>query len=86
MTRKTGAVRRNLSPPFLTRQAELRRLKARHDLTYKQIGELAGFHEVSVKQWACGGKPIRERILRRIRAALAAHEARGYESPSRPSP
>jgi hypothetical protein len=67
----------------LRRRGEFLALKERHQLTYKKIEALTGLHEVSLKQWGCGGKPLREVMLRRIKDAIesrAIPRARATES------
>jgi hypothetical protein len=67
----------------LRRRGEFLALKERYQLTYQAISELTGLHLVSLKQWGCGGKPIKERMLRRIKDVLesrANRRAKGVES------
>jgi hypothetical protein len=55
------------------RQAELRKLKAEHDLTYPELAAITGYHWIVLTQWATGGKPLKERTLRSIRLMIAEH-------------
>ena len=54
----------------LRRRGEFLALKERYKLTYQALSDLTGLHLVSLKQWGCGGKPLKERMLRRIKDEL----------------
>jgi hypothetical protein len=67
----------------LRRRGEFLALKDRYALTYQALSDLTGLHLVSLKQWGCGGKPLKERMLHRIKELVesrATRRARGAES------
>jgi hypothetical protein len=67
----------------LRRRGEFLALKDRYGLTYQALSDLTGLHLVSLKQWGCGGKPLKERMLHRIKELVesrATRRARGAES------
>jgi hypothetical protein len=66
------------------RRLEFRTLKEHYDLTYDEIASLTGFHLTSLKQWGCGAKPLRKRILWKIRDALSQY-GRAHKIESRSS-
>jgi hypothetical protein len=69
-----------------TRRNEFRHLKDHYDLTYESISSLTGLHVTSLKQWGCGAKPLRKRILLRIREALSQYgKAHKIESHTQPA-
>lgn len=61
----------------LDRRVDFRALKEQHGLTYREMAEITGYHEGSLKQWGrpwgSDAKPLREHTLKRIRLALDAH-------------